>query len=228
METPLASLPPDDGLRSQVEAAISVLMDGGVIAVPTDTLYGLAASAFDEAAVDRLFRIKGRPKSMALPLLLADPADMTAYAVDSPEVALRLAETFFPGPLTLVLRKGSNVPDVVTGGAPTVAVRVPDHWVPRAVVRGLGAPITGTSANRTGMPGLTTAEAVRQQLGDEIDYVVDGGRCPLGTPSTVLDVTGPAPIIVREGAVSRRRIEEICGQSVLVGRNAAGHRAEGS
>ena len=216
METPLASPQPDDGLRRQVEAGISVLMDGGVIAVPTDTLYGLAASAFDEGAVERLFRIKGRPKDMALPLLLADPADMTEYTVDVPEAALRLAEALFPGPLTLVLRKGSNVPDVVTGGAPTVAVRVPDHWAPRAVVRGLGAPITGTSANRTGMPSLTTAEAVRRQLGDEIDYVVDGGRCPLGTASTVLDVTGPSPIILREGAVSRRRIEEVCGQPVGV------------
>ena len=217
METPPASPPPDGGLQNQVRTAVSLLKDGGVISVPTDTLYGLAASAFEEGAVERLFRIKGRPQNAALPLLLADPADMTSYAVDVPEVAWRLAELFWPGPLTLVLRKAEKVPNVVTGGASTVAVRVPDHAVPRAIVRGLGAPITGTSANRTGMPGLTTADAVLAELDGEIDYVVDGGRCPLGTASTVLDISGPSTRIVREGAVSRQEIEEVCGRPVAVG-----------
>lgn len=217
MDTPSANPPPDDRRGSQVDAAVRVLADGGVISVPTDTLYGLAVSAFDEAAVERLFRIKGRAARAPLPLLLADAADIPTYAVDVPDIAWRLAESFYPGPLTLVLRKRDAVPDVVTGGAPTVGVRVPDHWAPRAVVRGLGAAITGTSANRTGEPGLTTAEAVRHELGGEIDYVLDGGECPVGVPSTVLDISGPSPVVVREGAVPRREIEEVCGQSVAVG-----------
>lgn len=200
----------------QVEESVRVLGRGGVVSVPTDTLYGLAASALIEQAVERLFRIKRRPASMSLPLLLADAADMAKYAIEIPELAWRLAEAFFPGPLTLVLSKASNLPEAVSGGSGTIALRVPDHWVPRAIVRQLGAPITGTSANRSGMPGLATAEAVRTQLGSEVDYVIDAGPPPRGVASTVLDISGPLPVIVREGAVSHQEIERVCGERVSV------------
>ena len=216
METPTAGHRTDQALREQVHTAVRVLKGGGVVAVPTDTLYGLAASAFDERAVERIYQIKGRPGGMALPLLLANPGDIAKHTVDVPEVVWDLADRFFPGALTLVLKKARHIPDLVSGGLDTIAVRVPDHWIPREIARELGAPITGTSANRTGTPGLTTAQAVREQLGGEIDFVVDAGDLPRSIASTVLDVSGPWPTIVREGAVSRQAVEEVCGVEVAV------------
>ncbi len=207
---------PYDTLLNQVDVAVRILRRGGVISVPTDTLYGLAASVLEEHAVERLFRIKGRPRDRALPLLLSEPADIARYAVDVPQVAWTLAQRFLPGALTLVLRKGTEVPDVVAGGSDTVGIRVPDHWAPRAIVRELGTPITGTSANRSGLPGLTSAEAVSRQLGEEVDFVFDAGDCPVGVASTVVDVSGPSPVIVREGAISLAQIEEACGTRVAI------------
>lgn len=201
----------DEALQGQVESAASILNRGGVAAIPTDTLYGLAAVAFDEAAVERVFRLKGRPKGMALPLLVADADDLLRCARDVPKVTWGLVERFWPGALTLVLNKADTIPDLVTGGADTVALRVPDHWVPRVLVRKLGSPITGTSANRSGSPGLTTAQAVREEFGDEVDLVIDGGETPGSIASTVLDLTGRRPRVLRQGAVSRDDIEAICG-----------------
>ena len=200
----------------QVETAARILEEGGVVALPTDTLYGLAASALNEHPVRRIFEIKERDRSEPLPLLLSEPADVTEYAADVPEVAWTLAESFWPGRLTLVLRRANAVPDVVTGGSETVALRVPDHPIPRAVARQLGCPITGTSANRSGMPGLTTADEVRRELGSEIDFVVDAGRSGSSVASTVIDVSGPSPQLLREGAVPRAEIERVCGQRLLV------------
>jgi L-threonylcarbamoyladenylate synthase len=194
--------------------AVEILRHGGVVAVPTDTLYGLAASAFNESAAARIFEIKGRPDNMAMPVLLADVSDMELCAVDVPDVALKLAERFWPGALTLVLKKSPRVPDVVTGGKNTVALRVPDHDVPGRIVRELGEPITGTSANRSGKPGLTTSQAVRDELGDAVDLIVEGD-CPGGLASTVLDLTGERPQILRQGAVSAEDIEAACGTIFL-------------
>ena len=216
MDTPSAGQRQDEPLRVQVQTAVEILRSGGVVSVPTDTLYGLAASAMDPEAVLRLFRIKGRQSDRALPLLLADPGDIATYAVDVPAAAAQLAERFFPGPLTLVLRSAHKVPDAVSAGLETIALRVPDHPVPRQVARELGTAITGTSANRSGMPAQTTAEGVREQLGADIDYVVDGGSCPGGVVSTVLDLSGPSPVILRLGALSRREIEDACAMPVAV------------
>lgn len=202
-------------IDSQIRSAVDVLRHGGVIAVPTDTLYGLAASALNPGAVARLYAIKGRPSAMALPVLLAEVSEIPKYVADVPDLARKLAEEFLPGPLTIVLRRGAAIPDVVTGGQDTVGVRVPDHPVPRQIVRLLGGPITGTSANRSGKPGLTTADAVRRELGTDVDYIVDGGECEGGVPSTVIDVSTVPPRLVREGAVSREEIERICGMKVL-------------
>ena len=196
-------------LEEQISRGVRALQDGGVIAVPTDTLYGLAACAFDVAAVRRIFRIKGRPEGMAIPLLVGDVGDLAEYAVDIPEIAWVLAEAFLPGPLTLVLRKHRSIPDIVTGGKNTVALRVPDHLAPRSIARELGAPITGTSANRSGEPSLVTAEDVELELGGELDYVVAAGPVPGNTPSTLVDVTRSEPRILRLGAVSREDIEGV-------------------
>jgi L-threonylcarbamoyladenylate synthase len=151
-----------------------------------------------------------------LPLLLADPGDIVVCAAEVSAVAWCLARHFWPGPLTLVVRRAPAIPDIVSGGMDTVAVRVPDHPVPRAVVRSLGAPITGTSANRSGGPAPTSAGAVLDQLGEEVDYVIDAGECPVGVPSTVLDVTRAVPVLLRAGAVDRDQIEDVIGLGVIV------------
>lgn len=205
----------DKALQDQVEAAVRILKSGGVVAIPTDTLYGLAADALNENAVERIFSIKGRSKGMALPLLLADADDIVKWAIDIPDTAWLVARRFWPGALTLVLKKDESISDAVSGGLDTIALRVPNHQMPRAIARGLGAPITGTSANRSGSPGLTTAEAVRREFGSEVDLVIDAGETSQGLASTVLDLSGKQPRILREGTVSLREIEELCGEGIV-------------
>lgn len=205
-----------EAIEDQIESAVRVIQSGGVIAIPTDTLYGLAACAFDVAAVERVFQLKGRPAGMALPLLLADADDTLKCAVDVPEVAWKLAERFWPGALTLVLKKASIVPDTVTAGMDTVALRVPDHHVPRAIARKLKAPITGTSANLSGSSGLTTAQAVREAFGSKLDLIVDAGETQGSVASTVLDLTGKRPRILRQGAISPDEIEAVLGDTIEV------------
>ena len=203
------------GLESQLKIAVHALASGGVVALPTDTLYGLAACAFDEAAVAKIFKAKGRDSATALPLLLADAEDARRCGTDLPPAMWLLAEKFWPGALTLVVRKSDAVPYAVTAGMDTVGLRVPDHPLPRAVARELGSPITGTSANRSGMPGLATAQSVRDELGDSIDFVLDGGDAPGGVASTVLDLSGDAPRVLRQGAVSKDAIAAACGLAVV-------------
>ncbi len=201
-------------LQDQIQTAVDLLKRGGVVAIPTDTLYGLAADPLDEGAVRRIFRLKGRPAGNPIPLLLSDPEEVHRWAARIPESARRLTDRLWPGPLTLVLRRSEEVPDVVTGGGDTVGLRVPDHAVPRSISRLLGAPLTGTSANRTGSPGLSTAHAVRCELSGEVDFVVDGVSGQDGRPSTVVDLSGDRPRILRRGAVSAAEIESLCGLAV--------------
>ena len=205
----MSDLPLDIGMQGQIAIAVKVLTAGGVAAIPTDTLYGLAANAFDESAVQKVYDLKGRPDGMALPLLLSDAADVAHCAAHLPEFALALAERFWPGALTLVVRKSADVPDIVTAGMNTVALRVPNHPVPRAIADSLGSPITGTSANLSGRPGLTNAASVSAEFGDTLDFVLDGGDAFGGVASTILDVTGSEPRVLREGAVPWARIEAV-------------------
>ena len=181
------------------------------MAYPTDTLYGLGAHALSEEAVHRVYAAKGRPLYKAVPLLLGSIDDLHMAAEEVSAVARRLAICFWPGALTLVLKRAASVPEVVTGGADKVAVRVPAHPVPRELVRQLGGPITGTSANRSGGPDPIDAEVVRRQLGEYIDLLIDQGPCSGGQPSTVVDVTSERPVLIREGAISWEKIEEVCG-----------------
>ena len=153
---------------------------------------------------------------MALPVLLADPLDILQLTDSVPDLVWRLTESFSPGPLTMVLRRGKGVPDFVSAGQDTIGVRVPDHWIPRTIIRDLGEPITGTSANRTGSIAPCTAEAVRAELGGDVDLVIDDGPSDVEAPSTVIDLSGLTPIILRSGAVSKEKIEKVCGISVSV------------
>ena len=208
-------LPLDDAMHEQIRSAVDVLGNGGVAAIPTDTIYGLAACAFDESAVMKVYELKGRPDGMALPLLLSDGSDARRCAATVPDQAWALMERFWPGALTLVLRKTDAVPDIVTAGMDTVALRVPDHPVPREIARMLGAPITGTSANLSGRPGLTNAASVRREFGDSVDFVLDGGESQGGVASTIVDMTENEMRVLREGAVSWEEIEATVRRETL-------------
>lgn len=206
-------LPLNEGMQGEIETAVDIISNGGVAAIPTDTLYGLAACAFDESAVMKVYELKGRPEGMALPLLLSEPEDIEKCAEAVTDDAIALAKRFWPGAVTLVVRKRAEVPDIVTAGMETVALRVPDHPVPRGIAKLLGAPITGTSANLSGRPGLTTADAVRREFGDSIDFVLDGGDAEGGVASTIIDMTGEEARILREGAVSWDEISTVLAEA---------------
>ena len=205
----LTNLPPD--IQQQVDRGISILKRGGIVAFPTDTVYGLGACANLHQAVERVYQVKERPRNMALPLLLARTLQISEVAEPVPPIAWLLAHTFLPGALTIVLHKSNSVPDIITGGGITVAVRIPAHPIPVALADGLGMPIVGTSANLSGKPSAVTADEVYSQFGDKIDLVIDGGRCPGGRESTIVDVTGERPVVLREGAISREELKQVCG-----------------
>ncbi len=179
------------------------------MAFPTDTIYGIGGNPYFEQTVERIYEIKKRPRSQPLPLLLADKSDFVKMARMIPKEALLLLEHFLPGGLSLVLKKSSAVPDTITSGIDTVALRIPDHPVPKMLIRELGVPIVGTSANISGETSLTTAEEVHFHLGDKIDFIVDDGKCTGRIASTILDLTGEKPKILREGIVTKEEIERI-------------------
>ncbi len=197
-------------IQQQVESGISILKQGGVIAFPTDTVYGLGAWANIYQAVERVYKVKERPRNMALPLILARTSQITEVAYPVPPVTWLLTHSFFPGALTIVLYKSDSVPDIITAGGRTVAVRIPAHPIPIALAEGVGAPIVGTSANLSGKPSPLTADEVYSQFSGKIDLVIDGGKCPGGKESTIIDVTGETPVVLREGAISREELERVC------------------
>jgi len=190
-----------------IATAARILAEGGLVAFPTDTVYGVGAHVFQPDAVERIYVAKIRPRDKAIPILLARADDLPLVAEGITETVWLLAERFWPGGLTLVLPRKDNVPDIVSAGGPTVAVRVPDHPVFLALIAALGAPLAGTSANLSGRPSPVTAQEVEAELGGRIELILDGGRCPGGTPSTVLDLTADPPTILRAGAIGVEEIE---------------------
>ena len=197
--------------------AARVLRSGGLVAFPTETVYGLGADALSAEAVARIFAAKGRPADNPLIVHVGHPQEVQQVAREVPPLARRLMERFWPGPLTLVLPKATRVPLTTTGGLDTVAVRMPAHPVALALVREAGVPVAAPSANRSGRPSPTRAEHVLQDLGDAVDLVLDGGPCPVGVESTVLDVTGPVPVVLRPGGLPKESIEAALGRPVMVG-----------
>ncbi len=201
-------------LRKQVEKGIAILRQGGIVAYPTDTIYGLGVSMTNRQAVERIYHVKQRPLDMALPLLVASVDQIEALAETVPEVARELIRRFLPGALTIMLPASPSVPDVITAGGKTVAVRIPAHPTPIALIEGIGTPLVGTSANISGRPGPLTAAEVYDQLGSKVDLIIDDGKpCP-GTASTVVDATGEVPVILREGAISSEEIERVCKSNI--------------
>lgn len=192
-----------------VAAAADVLRHGGLVAFPTETVYGLGANALDAAAVARVFAAKGRPATNPVIVHVADLALVQHVATGWPDAAAKLAVRFWPGPLTLVLPKRPEVPDIVTAGGPTVAVRVPNHPVALALLRAVGVPVAAPSANRSTELSPTRADHVRPELAD---VILDGGPCPGGLESTVVDVTCDPPRLLRPGLVTVAMLEEVIGR----------------
>ncbi len=192
-----------------VQQAIRLLRAGRLVAFPTDTVYGVGAHAFQSAAVEKLYTAKIRPRDKAIPLLLANADDLPLVAESVPPAARRLAARFWPGGLTLVVRKTAAVSDAVSAGRATVAVRVPDHPLPVALVAALGAPLATTSANLAGHPSPVTAQEVVRELGGRVALILDGGPCPGGVPSSVVDLTTSPPRLLREGAISRLALRRL-------------------
>ena len=204
-------VPESDGASG--DEAVRVLRDGGLVCYPTDTVYGIGAAAGDDAAVRRLFAVKGRSPDKPLPLLLADVSDAARVAEVTP-LAKALAGRFWPGALTIVMRKTVSYRSLALAGGDTVALRVPDHELVRRIVRALGEPITGTSANRAGTRAPISAAEVSFQMGEMVELIIDGGQSRTRLESTVIDITNDKPEIVREGAVSRGEVEKALGQVV--------------
>ena len=204
-----------------IERAAQVLRDGGLVAIPTETVYGLGANARDPAAVAKIFAAKGRPADHPLIVHLPDAAALPRWAAHVPDAAWRLAEAFWPGPLTLVLRRAPGVPDAVTGGLDTVGLRVPRHPVALALLKAFGDGVAAPSANRYGRVSPTLAAHVREELGDRVDVILDGGRCDVGIESTIVDLSGDAPVLLRPGAITRAMLEGALGAPVrLAGEGA--------
>ena len=199
---------------SQIARAVDVLRAGGLVAFPTETVYGLGADARSATAVRRIFAAKGRPVDHPLIVHLASAAQLGDWCADVPRAARLLAEAFWPGPLTLILARGANVPDEVTGGQPTVGLRVPAHPVAHALLRAFGGGIAAPSANRFGHVSPTTAAHVRAELGDAVDMVLDGGACSVGIESTIVDLSTPRPRILRPGGISRAEVERVLGTAM--------------
>ncbi len=197
--------------RASVEEAVNVLRHGGLVCFPTDTVYGIGASAGDDAAVRRLIAAKGRSPDKPMPLLLADASDAARVAEVTP-LAKTLAARFWPGALTIVMRKAPSYRSLARAGQDTVALRVPDHGFVRSMVRALGEPVTGTSANRAGAPAPVSAVEAAEQVGEKVDLIIDGGRCPARQESTVIDITHDTPEILREGAVNTEEVTEALGR----------------
>jgi L-threonylcarbamoyladenylate synthase len=194
-------------LQGEIEKGVRILKKGGVIAFPTDTVYGLGADAFNSGAVERIYEIKNRPKQQHFPLLIADTSQLTAMADPIPGIAWFLAERFWPGGLTLVLPKANPLPAYLAPGH-SIALRVPNHPICLSLIQRLGNPVTGTSANISGQAPALTADEVEQQLGEKIDFIINGGKCPGSKESTVVDITHEPPVILRQGIIPAYEIDK--------------------
>ena len=198
-------------LSTSIDRAVAILQRGGVIGIPTDTVYGIAANALDEEAVGRVFRLKSREDTSPIPVLIGEVDDLFRYGSDVSYEAVALAEAFWPGQLTIVVSKSDRIPYVVSGGLDTVGLRISDHPVPDRIISSLGAPITATSANISGTESLVSAASVLEELGASLDLVFDGGQLTPSRPSTVVDTTSKPARILREGVVPTAAIEHVTG-----------------
>ncbi len=211
-KTKIIKINPEKPEASYLEEAAAVLRRGGLVAFPTETVYGLGASVLHREAIGRLFAVKGRPADNPLIVHIYSSGGLQEIAADLPEVVDQLAERFWPGPLTLVLPKKESVPEEVSAGLPTVAVRVPSHPVARELLKIAGIPVAAPSANLSGRPSPTRGSHVIKDLDGRVEMILDAGPTGVGVESTVLDLTGEVPRILRPGGVTREMLEEVFGR----------------
>ena len=202
---------------ADITAAVEGLRRGGLVAFPTETVYGLGADATNGEAVARIFAAKGRPATNPLIVHVADLETAKRYAATWTDAMQTMGAVWWPGPLTLVVPKTPDIVDAATAGRPTVALRVPDHPLALELLRQFGGPVAAPSANKSTHPSPTTAQHVRDELGDLVDVILDGGPCTVGIESTVLDLSGEKPVILRPGGVPRRKVEAILGPVEVFG-----------
>ena len=198
-------------IEDQITAAADILRQGGLVAIPTETVYGLGANALDETAVHKIFEAKGRPQDNPLIIHVPGPQWLPRYCEDVPPLAYTLARKFWPGPLTMILKRKKVVPDATTAGLDTVGVRCPDHQVTLAIIREAGVPIAAPSANTSGRPSCTCAADCLEDMEGKIDAVVDGGPCQVGVESTIVDLTCDPPRLLRPGGMPLEALEEVVG-----------------
>lgn len=214
---------PEDVLKH----AVYLLKEGKLVAIPTETVYGLAADAENPNAIEKIYTAKGRPHHNPLIIHLPDIEAMSLYASCVPEEALSLAKRFWPGPLTLILKKNNHVPSIVTGGQDTVALRMPNHPLTLELLRQFGKGLAAPSANRYGKISPTTAQHVQEELGDSVDYILDGGSCQIGIESTILYLADSKPRILRQGSISAKEIADTLNYELpLSNSNAHAHAKE--
>lgn len=194
-------------MRDDFRRAVYILRNGGTVAYPTDTVYGLGADGLNSAAVRKVFSVKKRQPDTPVPLLVADLTMLLSLTPELPKAGLALVRRYMPGALTLIVKRAAHIPNEVTAGGDTVGLRIPDHPIPMALARGLGGPIVGTSANLSGMPSATTASEARAQIGEHVDWVVTG-ECWGKTESTVIDVTVTPARILRKGALPEQELAD--------------------
>ncbi|MDD4878653.1 MAG: L-threonylcarbamoyladenylate synthase [Candidatus Nanoarchaeia archaeon] len=199
----------DNPEKVLVKQAALIIKEGGLVAFPTETVYGLGADAFNSKAVEKIFEAKERPASKALIAHIADKKDVYKLSREVPKEAEMLMNKFWPGPLTIILKKSKIVPDAATAGLDTIAIRMPAHNVALALIREAKTPIAAPSANISGMPSPTDAEQVIEYMMGKIDVIIDSGDTDIGVASTVLDMTVNPPLILRQGALSKEEIEMV-------------------
>ncbi len=212
MNTQIYQITDPESQQQEIDRAAELIRSGGLVAIPTETVYGLGANGLDPEAVRRIYEAKGRPSDNPLILHVPGADWLERFCVQVPETAYRLAERFWPGPLTMILRRAPVVPDRTTGGLDTVGVRCPDHPVTLALIRAAGVPIAAPSANLSGRPSCTTAAHVLADMGGRIDCILDGGPCAVGVESTIIDLTVEPPRLLRPGGLPLEELEAVLGQ----------------
>ena len=195
-----------------IEAAASILREGGLVGMPTETVYGLAANALDGQAVEKIFKAKGRPQDNPLIVHISSWEQIFPLVKSVPKSAEKLAKAYWPGPMTMVLEKSPLIPDEVSAGLPTVGIRFPSHPVARALITAAGIPIAAPSANRSGLPSTTTAEHVMRDMDGRIDAVLDGGTCGVGVESTIVTLASDPPRLLRPGGITLEQLRKVLGR----------------
>lgn len=203
-------------LTGDLSAAVQCLKEGGLVAVPTETVYGLSADGLNADAVKKLYDVKGRPESKPINLLVPDMETVQRFCQDIPEEAFVLAAAFWPGPLTIILHKRENVPPIVTASGDTVGVRCPSHPLTLSLLKESCIPLATPSANLSGQPSPKNAGQVLAYFEGKIPFIIDGGPCSVGIESTIVDLTGPVPTILRQGGLPKEELEKKLGREVLV------------